>query len=102
MTPAERTRAVVDLVLDTMPDRLTRAELLGDSRREQVVRVRDMAAFVLACAGGLTQTAIGRALRRDRSSISVAIGRATRRCTQDADFEQLAAGLVAKAEEHFK
>ncbi len=101
MTPAERIQAVIDMVLAEMPERVSRAELLGDSRRPHVLRARDMAALTLACAGGLTQRAIGRALRRDPSTISVALDRASRRCTEDQLWATRAHILVTKAEELF-
>lgn len=99
MTPAERIQAVIDMVLAEMP--ASRAELIGSGRAHRVVLTRELVACVLHTGLELNQRVIAGHLRCERSTVSVMIYRAANRRTTDPQFDQLAARLVAQAEELF-
>lgn len=76
---------------------LTVATLVGQSRRQRDVRIRDAVALVAREQGGLTLKQIGRALgRRDHSTINTALKRAEARRGTDPAFRLLVERLERK------
>jgi len=69
------------------------AELLGRSRRREVVRARQVAMWLIATGLGYTASLTGRLLQRDHSTVLHAIRcvRQALACPQDAHQRQLAA-----------
>ncbi len=76
-------RATIDAIIEAVAatSGVSEAEILGDSRIQAIVRARHLVMYI-ASSRGVSLSDIGRALRRDRTSVLNGIRREAERRSQ--------------------